>query len=89
MSSAVDTKVAIRAFKGCVKEKGGAACTAERKAVVAGLSSNVKGECAPYVEDFFGCFVHRYQLSSCSDATVSKLLKCQAQFSGQLLSSAN
>mmetsp|Transcript_10335 Transcript_10335/g.26750 ORF Transcript_10335/g.26750 Transcript_10335/m.26750 type:complete len:90 (-) Transcript_10335:100-369(-) len=89
MSTAVDTKVAVRAFKGCVKEKGAAACGVEKKAVVAGLSSCVKAECAPFVEDFFGCFVHRYQLSSCSDATVAKMLKCQTQFSGQLLASAS
>lgn len=28
-------------------------------------------------QDFFACFAHRYQLSSCGDATVSKMLKCQ------------
>mmetsp|Transcript_5604 Transcript_5604/g.11397 ORF Transcript_5604/g.11397 Transcript_5604/m.11397 type:complete len:89 (+) Transcript_5604:92-358(+) len=87
MTSVVDTKVAIRAFKGCVKEKGGESCAAERKAVVAGIASAAKSECAPFVEDFFSCFAHRYSLSSCNDATVSKMLKCQEQFSGSLLSS--
>mmetsp|Transcript_3578 Transcript_3578/g.7216 ORF Transcript_3578/g.7216 Transcript_3578/m.7216 type:complete len:88 (+) Transcript_3578:86-349(+) len=86
MTSVVDTKVAIRAFKGCVKEKGSEACAAERKAVALGVASAAKAECAPFVEDFFSCFAHRYSLSSCSDATVAKMLKCQEQFSGQLLS---
>mmetsp|Transcript_66201 Transcript_66201/g.194170 ORF Transcript_66201/g.194170 Transcript_66201/m.194170 type:complete len:89 (+) Transcript_66201:102-368(+) len=88
MSSAADAKVAIKAFKGCVKEKGVSACAPEKKAAVGAIASTAKGECAPFVEDFFSCFQHRYSLSSCSDATVSRMLKCQAQFSGQLLSSA-
>mmetsp|Transcript_13150 Transcript_13150/g.28981 ORF Transcript_13150/g.28981 Transcript_13150/m.28981 type:complete len:90 (-) Transcript_13150:177-446(-) len=89
MTSVADTKVAVRAYKGCVKEKGGInACASERAAAVKGISGAVKGECSPYVEDFFTCFAHRYRLSSCSDATVSKLLKCQEQFSGHLMSSA-
>ncbi|CAE8598768.1 unnamed protein product [Polarella glacialis] len=87
MTSVVDTKVALRSFRGCVKEKGAASCSAERKALVAGIAGSVKGECAPYVEDFFACFTHRYALSTCNDATVAKMLKCQEQFSGQLLSS--
>ena len=77
MTSVVDTKVAIRTFNACVKDKGGASCGAERKAAVAGMSGAVKSECGAFTEDFFGCFVHRYRLSSCSDATVSKMLKCQ------------
>jgi len=76
---------AIRTFKSCVKEKGSAACGGERKAVVNGVSGAVKSECAPYVEDFFKCFAHRFELASCTDATVSKMLKCQEQFSGTLL----
>mmetsp|Transcript_120122 Transcript_120122/g.234026 ORF Transcript_120122/g.234026 Transcript_120122/m.234026 type:complete len:88 (+) Transcript_120122:70-333(+) len=87
MTSVVDTKVAVRAFKQCVKDKGGDACAAERKSVVNGIAGAVKGECAPFVEDFFGCFVHKYHLSSCNDATVAKMLKCQEQFAGTLLSS--
>mmetsp|Transcript_36809 Transcript_36809/g.102143 ORF Transcript_36809/g.102143 Transcript_36809/m.102143 type:complete len:87 (-) Transcript_36809:97-357(-) len=86
MASIVDTKLAIRTFNACVKENGRGACVAERKAAVGGVAGAVKSECAPYVEDFFRCFVHRYQLSSCNDATVAKMLKCQEQFSGQLLS---
>eukprot|EP00435_Cladocopium_sp_Y103_P072433 s359_g40.t1 len=81
-----DTKAAIRTFKACIKEKGASACIGERKAAVEGVSNAVKGECAAQVEDFFSCFAHRYQLLSCGDATVSKMLKCQEQFSGQLLS---
>merc|ERR1712217_517049 len=87
MTTVVDTKVAIRTFKSCVKEKGSEACIGERKAVVNGVAGAVKSECSPYVEDFFKCFSHRFELSSCTDATVSKMLKCQEQFSGQLLSS--
>ena len=30
-----------------------------------------------HCQDFFSCFAHRYQLLSCGDATVSKMLKCQ------------
>mmetsp|Transcript_110142 Transcript_110142/g.191005 ORF Transcript_110142/g.191005 Transcript_110142/m.191005 type:complete len:90 (-) Transcript_110142:67-336(-) len=89
MTTVVDTKVAVRAFKTCIKEKGGGdACLAERSAVVKGVSGAVKAECAPYIEDFFGCFVHRYRLSSCTDATVSNMLKCQSQFSGSILSAS-
>ncbi|CAE7314914.1 unnamed protein product [Symbiodinium natans] len=80
-----DTKAAIRSFRACVKEKGASSCVGERKVVAEGLATAVKSECSPYVEDFFACFSHRYQLSSCGDATVSKLLKCQDQFAGQLM----
>eukprot|EP00434_Breviolum_minutum_P039774 symbB.v1.2.035334.t1/scaffold4678.1/size36577/1 len=82
-----DTKAAIRSFRACVKEKGASACIGERKAAVEGVSSAVKSECSAHVEDFFSCFAHRYELSSCGDATVSKMIKCQEQFSGQLLGS--
>mmetsp|Transcript_116359 Transcript_116359/g.307514 ORF Transcript_116359/g.307514 Transcript_116359/m.307514 type:complete len:89 (-) Transcript_116359:166-432(-) len=85
MSSVTDTKVAIRTFKSCVKDKGGAACAAERAKAVGGIAAAMKTECAPFTEDFFQCFSHRFALSSCTDATVSKLLKCQDQFSGTLL----
>ncbi len=84
-SSAVDAKVAVRTFNQCVKEKGAAACAAERAAVVKGVGNVVKAECTPYTEDFFKCFSHRYRLSSCGDATVSKMLKCQEQVSGSML----
>eukprot|EP00419_Tripos_fusus_P070921 CAMPEP_0172875770 /NCGR_PEP_ID=MMETSP1075-20121228/102706_1 /TAXON_ID=2916 /ORGANISM="Ceratium fusus, Strain PA161109" /LENGTH=88 /DNA_ID=CAMNT_0013726913 /DNA_START=6 /DNA_END=272 /DNA_ORIENTATION=+ len=85
MASVVDTKVAVKTFKQCVKDKGGEACQVERKAVVIGVAGAVKGECAPFVDDFFGCFVHRYHLSTCSDATVAKMIKCQEQSAGHLL----
>mmetsp|Transcript_37491 Transcript_37491/g.95141 ORF Transcript_37491/g.95141 Transcript_37491/m.95141 type:complete len:89 (+) Transcript_37491:101-367(+) len=87
MTSVVDTKVAIRTYKAALKEKGAEASAAERKVVVNGVSKAVKSECAPYVEDFFGCFQHRFALNSCTDATVGKMLKCQEQFSAQLLAS--
>eukprot|EP00441_Pelagodinium_beii_P047843 CAMPEP_0197623608 /NCGR_PEP_ID=MMETSP1338-20131121/3594_1 /TAXON_ID=43686 ORGANISM="Pelagodinium beii, Strain RCC1491" /NCGR_SAMPLE_ID=MMETSP1338 /ASSEMBLY_ACC=CAM_ASM_000754 /LENGTH=87 /DNA_ID=CAMNT_0043193637 /DNA_START=27 /DNA_END=290 /DNA_ORIENTATION=- len=80
-----DTKAALRAFKVCSKEKGATACIGERKAAIGGLAGAVSSECAPYVEDFFGCFSHRYQLSTCNDATVAKMIKCQEQFAGQLM----
>eukprot|EP00421_Protoceratium_reticulatum_P058829 CAMPEP_0168492950 /NCGR_PEP_ID=MMETSP0228-20121227/70477_1 /TAXON_ID=133427 /ORGANISM="Protoceratium reticulatum, Strain CCCM 535 (=CCMP 1889)" /LENGTH=122 /DNA_ID=CAMNT_0008509737 /DNA_START=205 /DNA_END=571 /DNA_ORIENTATION=+ len=85
MTSIVDTKVAIRTFKSCVKGKGAESCLAERKAVVDGVSGAVKSECAAYVDDFFGCFVHRYQLSSCNDATVAKLLGARSSSPGSSL----
>mmetsp|Transcript_4251 Transcript_4251/g.6800 ORF Transcript_4251/g.6800 Transcript_4251/m.6800 type:complete len:88 (+) Transcript_4251:104-367(+) len=80
-----DTKAALRSLNACSKEKGAGACIAERKAAVNGVATAVKSECAPYVEDFFSCFTHRYQLNTCNDATVSKMLKCQEQFSKQLM----
>mmetsp|Transcript_75592 Transcript_75592/g.179635 ORF Transcript_75592/g.179635 Transcript_75592/m.179635 type:complete len:89 (+) Transcript_75592:90-356(+) len=88
MTSVVDTKVAVRNFKTCVKEKGASSCGDEKAAVVKGLSGIVKAECSPLSEDFFACFAHRYRLSSCSDATVAKLLKCQEQLSGTVLSAS-
>jgi len=85
MSSVVDTKVAVRTFKTCVKEKGSDNCLAERSAVTKGMSNVVKAECSAYVEDFFGCFVHRYRLNSCTDATVANLLKCQESLTSNML----
>eukprot|EP00450_Noctiluca_scintillans_P011457 CAMPEP_0194507510 /NCGR_PEP_ID=MMETSP0253-20130528/37106_1 /TAXON_ID=2966 /ORGANISM="Noctiluca scintillans" /LENGTH=88 /DNA_ID=CAMNT_0039350415 /DNA_START=48 /DNA_END=314 /DNA_ORIENTATION=- len=86
MSSVDETRNAVRAFSACVKDKSAASCDAERAAVVSGIASAVKGECAPYTEDFFACFSHRYRLSTCNDSTVGKLLKCQEQLSSTLLS---
>jgi len=80
-----DAKVAVKAFEACKKGKGVAACSAERAVAVAAVSTVVKAECSAYTEDFFKCFTHKYQLSSCSDATVSQLLKCQDQLTGNLL----
>ena len=72
LASVNDTKQAARLYMGCVKEKGSAACGRERAAVVEGASAVAKTECAPYVEDFFKCFTHRYKLNSCNDATTAK-----------------
>merc|ERR1712194_214723 len=82
----VEAKAAVRAYNAAVKDKGVAASTTERKVAVNGVATAVKGECAPYVEDFFGCFNHRFALSSCTDATVGKMLRCQEQFGGQIVS---
>ena len=37
-----------------------------------------------HCQDFFSCFAHRYQLLSCGDATVSKMLKCQDRAERQM-----
>eukprot|EP00443_Scrippsiella_acuminata_P061568 CAMPEP_0115502954 /NCGR_PEP_ID=MMETSP0271-20121206/69219_1 /TAXON_ID=71861 /ORGANISM="Scrippsiella trochoidea, Strain CCMP3099" /LENGTH=89 /DNA_ID=CAMNT_0002932015 /DNA_START=26 /DNA_END=295 /DNA_ORIENTATION=- len=87
MASVVDTRVAVRTYAAALKEKGhGEASAAERKVVVNGVANAVSTECAAYTADFFACFQHRFALSSCTDATVAKMLKCQQQLSGQLLS---
>nr|ABI14330.1 unknown [Pfiesteria piscicida] len=85
MASVVNAKVAVSTYQAALKEKGVEGSVAERRAAVTGVSGAVKSECSPYVEDFFGCFQHRFQLSSCTDATVGKMLKCQEQFSRHLL----
>nr|ABV22268.1 conserved hypothetical protein [Karlodinium veneficum]ABV22269.1 conserved hypothetical protein [Karlodinium veneficum] len=86
MTSIVDSKTAARAYKSCLKEKGAAECLTQRAQVVKGVSAAVKDECSPYTEDFFGCFMHRYRLSSCTDATVKNMLKCQEKLAGTILS---
>mmetsp|Transcript_70653 Transcript_70653/g.111636 ORF Transcript_70653/g.111636 Transcript_70653/m.111636 type:complete len:89 (-) Transcript_70653:56-322(-) len=88
MASIVETKAATRAYKTCVKEKGSEACVSQRTEVVKGVSGAVKAECVAYTEDFFGCFMHRYRLNSCSDATVTNMLKCQQNLASTMLSAS-
>ena len=85
--SVVDARSTMRAFQSCVTNAGAgghALCETERVTAVKSIANSTSGQCAPYAEDFFQCFNHRYRLSTCNDGTVSKLLRCQEQFSGTI-----
>jgi len=82
--TSVDAKLTVRSFKECVKEKGMAQCTNEAKLAVENTATVVARDCDAFAADFFQCYNHKFELSTCTSEVTSRLLQCQANVANQV-----
>ncbi|CAD7932232.1 unnamed protein product [Amoebophrya sp. A25] len=85
MVSPVEARQEVRTYKECVQRDGKTACKAQLGHAVNAISTISSRDCAPFVEDFFQCYNHKFNLATCSDQTTAKLIRCQSDTANQML----